>query len=261
MGPLHASEMSLYLRCPRAWSHAYVDRRVAKETDRNLSIGTQVHKWLQEWWILQNWLVYPEDPIARACCIGYHAYWGEPDLKNVEVELPWSAEVGGVPCAGTLDAIGTDDDGHVVIVEHKTTGHDITPGSVYWRQRVTADVQVSMYLAAFPDATVVYDVIRKPSLRLKKDETEDQFVTRCVVAMADEPDKYFQRQTVVRLEHEHKAFAEDVRLIDDRRRLPFQPRATGACFDYGKRCPYWGVCFEGEDINGPEFQENTHGRQ
>lgn len=52
-----------------------------------------------------------------------------------------------------------------VVVEHKTTSSDIGPGSSYWK-RLTLDTQVSQYLGAEERAEgMLYDVIRKPSIR------------------------------------------------------------------------------------------------
>ena len=254
--PLHASEAKTLLACPAMWGHAYRSRRVPLVKSEALSRGTAVHEWLAGWWMgasgesHDSGQALPDDPIARACCIGYAAVYQAPDLANVQVEVPWTATIGGVPCAGTLDAHGTETgaDGVLVIVEHKTTSLDISPGSLYWRQVVTTDPQVSMYRAAFPGAKVLYDVLRKPALRQKTTENEDQFVARCVEAMALDPAHYFQRAYVVRLEAEDEAFAEDVRAIDALRRLPLLPRNPASCFAYGRRCDWFPVCWEGASL-------------
>lgn len=243
LGPLHASEMRLLLACPRKWHHAHVSRRVPRAESEALTRGRAVHEYLAHWWAGESAIALPEDPIARACCIGYGAYWGSPPAAlSIQVEHPWKAALGSVECAGTLDALMVLD-GEDVIVEHKTTSQDITPGSMYWRQVVTTDAQVSMYRAAFPGAKIVYDVIRKPALRQKQNETADQFVARCIEAMAKEPERYFQRATVVRLESEDEAFARDVVSIDRLRRGKDHPRNPASCFAYGTRCGYFDTCW------------------
>lgn len=166
-GPLHASEATCYLRCPREHQLAYGLRRVPRQTHQALSRGTSVHRCLNAWWGTCGALAdgdLPTDPIARACCLGYQARYSMPHLEHVRVEVPWEATLGGVRCAGTVDAVGFDEHGDEVIVEHKTTSLDIGPGAIYWRQVAVTDVQVSMYAAAFPGARVLYDVVRKPDL-------------------------------------------------------------------------------------------------
>lgn len=255
LSPLHASEMRLYQACPRKWHHAYVSRRVARAASEALSRGTAVHAYLAEWWRGSRTIELPEDPVARACCIGYGAYWGAPPpaLPGWQVEQRFDGVlIGDVEVAGTLDAFCSDMAGQT-IVEHKTTSQDISPGSMYWRSVVTTDVQVSMYRAAFPGAKILYDVIRKPALRPLRagkpnEETSDEYVARMVEAMASEPEKYFQRATVVRLESEDEAFARDVVSVDRLRRGKEHPRNAAQCFAYGQRCEYFGVCWEGQSL-------------
>jgi hypothetical protein len=264
--PLHVSEMRLYQACPRKWSYAHVERRVPLERSLALSRGTEVHLWLAAWWAGHGSDVeLPADPVARACCLGYGAYYGEaPEALWTLVEHGFECEVGGERVAGTVDALQMSA-GKLLVWEHKTTSSPIEPGSPYWRQVVTCDPQVSMYLAVLPAAKVVYDVIRKPALRPLRagkpnEETEDEYVARMVSAMAEEPERYFQRAKVVRLEADHEAFARDV--VDVRRlmRTGVVPRNTSSCFDFGRRCEYFGVCFEGANLSGPDFRDQDEGR-
>ena len=248
--PLHASEMKLYLACPRKWHHAHASRRVPRAEPGALTRGRAVHRWLEGWWS-GSAAELPEDPIARACCLGYDAYWQAPPLGHWVVEERFPVDIAAVSCAGTVDAL--NDDG-LTIVEHKTTSQDITPGSMYWRQVVTTDVQVSMYRAAFPGATILYDVIRKPALRPLRagkpnEESAEELVARCIAAMAEEPEKYFQRATVVRLESEDEAFARDVVSVDRLRRGSEHPRSAANCFAYGGRCGYYSVCWESASLS------------
>ena len=258
--PLHASEMKLYLACPRKWHHAHGSRRVPRAESEALTRGRAVHRWLEGWWS-GSAVELPEDPIARACCLGYDAYWQHPLEGRWLTEASWRAELGGVACAGTLDAVAGD-----AIVEHKTTSQDITPGSMYWRQVVTTDVQVSMYRAAFPGATILYDVIRKSSLRplragKSNKESEDEYVERMVESIASEPERYYQRATVVRLESEDEAFARDVVSVDRLRRGSEHPRSAGNCFAYGSRCGYFDVCWGSASLSDDSvFRDQDAGR-
>jgi hypothetical protein len=268
---LHASEVTCYQRCPREHQYAYRERRVPLEKPEALTRGTAVHLFLNEWWHLGgvpddlHGIDIPDDPIARACCLGYAAYYLQPpNALSILVEHPFTCRVGGVECAGTVDALMVLN-GETVIVEHKTTSSDITPGSSYWQQVSTTNLQVSMYAAAFPGARVLYDVIRKPLLRKLRqgksnEETDDELVARCLAAMAEEPERYFRRATIVRLEHEHAAFARDLALVDAQRRAPEQPRNPSSCMSFGRRCSYYPVCWNGASLSDDtKFTENLHG--
>ena len=152
-----------------------------------------------------------------------------------------------------------------VVVEHKTTSADITPGSPYWR-RLTLDAQVSLYLGGA--GSLLYDVIRKPTLRplratppearrytkagklyaaqREHDETPDAYEARLLADIAQHPDAYYQRGTVVRTEEEAREAGRDVwmtaRMIRESRYLDAWPRNPSACDAYGRTCDYWPVC-------------------
>jgi hypothetical protein len=291
MPPLHASEATCLQRCPREWLHAYIDRRVPLVRPEALTRGTSVHRWLNAWWSMspefmaaQGHNILPYDPIARACCLGYAARWERPHLLDCLVEEPFLTNVGGVECAGNVDVLGWERrvgdifDG-LTICEHKTTSSDISPGSLYWRQVSQTNLQVSMYAAAFPGAKVLYDVIRKPSFRKLRagklnEETDDELVARCLAAMSAEPDKYFARAYVVRLEHEHAAFAQDVQSLDALRLIygatgisswraahsVHAPRNPASCHSFGRQCGYFEVCWGMERLdNDAAFGPNLHG--
>lgn len=187
-----------------------------------------------------------------------------------------------------------------LVVEHKTTSADITPGSPYWR-RLALDAQVSLYLGGA--GSLLYDVIKKPSLRPLRatpvearrytqakskacpeckrknatpaphtvdgltcseeriitdpggklyadqrdaDETPDAYEARLLADIAQHPDAYYQRGTVVRTEEEAQEAGRDVwmtaRMIRESRYLGAWPRNPSACDAYGRTCDYWPVC-------------------
>ena len=74
--------------------------------------------------------------------------------------------------AGKMDGIVRLADGRVALKETKTTGDSIDDSSDYWR-KLRLDHQISMYVDAgnrlgFGIETILYDVIRKPSIEPKQ---------------------------------------------------------------------------------------------
>jgi PD-(D/E)XK nuclease superfamily len=285
IGPLHVSELRTYLRCPRKWSHAYRARRVPIIRPEALLRGSAVHRWLNAWHsgeivklpLADRAAFLPADPIARACCLGYEARYGLRGIMDPLVEVPFRTMLGRTEVAGNVDVTGfepTKKDsksgyswvaGDPILIEHKTTSADISPGSSYWQEIAVSDSQISMYSAAFPGAKILYDAIRKPGLRKLRagkpnEETDGELVARCLDAMAKEPEKYFQRAVMVRLEHEHAAFVRDVELVDELRRRPEHPRNASSCHSFGRRCGFFGVCWQGQSLDDDSvFTHNDHG--
>jgi hypothetical protein len=187
-----------------------------------------------------------------------------PGLEVRGVEVPFSALVGDVEVEGTVDDLA-EKNGQLIVIEHKTTSSDISAGGAYSREVVLTNLQATMYLAAFPGATILYDVIRKPAFRKLREgkpneETDDELVARCLEAMAKDPARYFARFKVIRLEVEKAEFARDIAMIDRLRRGIEHPRNPSSCHAFGRMCGYFPVCWEGASLDDDtKFTANLHG--
>lgn len=184
--------------------------------------------------------------------------------------------------AGKSDGIVTGY-GKTALIEHKSTSEEIAdPSAVYWR-RLAIDGQVSQYvLQAWQsgvrlDATL-YDVIRKPAIRPKRvaaaermqvsltrryygeevsdgaveallrDEAEDfeLYGLRLANDVLADPNRYYQRRTVPRLDSDIAEYAGELWEIGqeirraERDGLHF--RNPASCVAYGSPCEYLGIC-------------------
>jgi len=212
---------------------------------------------------------------------GYDARWGDEPFEVIGVELEFRAplinpDTGAASktwqLGGKLDALAIDRNGRTVIVEHKTSGKNIGAGSVYWA-RLRMDGQVSGYFRGaealgHPAEVCLYDVIGKIKLRPCKatpaesrrytkagkldarqretDETIEEYRTRVQEEIAGNPDKYYQRGEVVRLESEMRAHDLDTwqtaGMMRDGRRLGIAPKNTDACERFESLCQYFPIC-------------------
>jgi hypothetical protein len=144
---------------------------------------------------------------------------GERDLSFLEVERCFNvplvnpdtgASSRTFSLAGKIDAIVRLADGRLAVLEYKTAGEDIGADSDYWL-RLRCDPQISQYVLAaraigYDVATVIYDVTRKPTIRLRKNETSDEYAARLLADIGDRPDYYYARREVPRLEDELAEF-------------------------------------------------------
>lgn len=229
---------------------------------------------------------------AEVMLAGYHNRWGnEPyDVLAVEKEFrtPLVNPTTGAPSrtwelAGKLDLVVRDRrDNRVLIVEHKTSSSDIKPGSTYW-QRLRMDGQVSQYYVGarslgYDVAGCVYDVLGKTSLRpllatplesrkYKKDtgelyanqraedETPAEHKARLLESVAADPDRYFARGEVTRLDAEMTEALTDIWQLGVQLReaanVGSYPRNPGNCEAYGRMCQFFGVCTGSESLDDP----------
>lgn len=307
-----SSSSSLARACLRAYSHRYEQGVSGKSRSDSLARGTAVHAGLEAWWLgegdarltaaLEAISALPTDSIdpvdrvrAEELLRLYDARWGLEPLEVLCVEAEYRApllnpETGAksrtFERAGKIDAIVRDrDTGRVMLVEHKTSREDITPGSQYW-QRLQLNGQVSHYYAGaaalgYEVEACLYDVLAVPLLKpysatpvearkytkegklyanqREHDEPLEDFRERLRTALMEEPDRYVCRREVVRLEEDLRdAQHDDWQLasrIRDARRLQVWPRNPDACFRYHRACDYLPVCQRAATIDDPLLYE------
>lgn len=235
----------------------------------------QVRDWLYErmtvlclvsgyWWYWER----PEVPSDRAI-----ASWQEVEHTFV---LPLRNPDTGYPSrlfqfAGKTDGIGNLVDTKVAVVEHKTTSEDISPDSDYWRV-LELDSQISGYVASARDRginvdTVLYDVLRKPSMRpaaatpvesrkytkegklyanqREHDETYEDWGRRLTEDIASRPEFYYARKPIPRLENDIAEWRQDMwdqaAMITETRKHSRWIRNTRSCRDMGT-CEFLPIC-------------------
>ena len=278
-----------FASCHRAFKFCYEDLvRPVKASDA-LSFGTAMHAMLERYWSGLD-AVEPQtgdaytDETLKALFDGYCAKWRDEDnarfdfvAAEVGFEAPlMNPETGALSrtwqLGGKIDAIANEKvTGKCWIVEHKTTGQDIGPGSDYWR-KIPIDGQVSGYYvgaqaAGYPATCCLYDVIRKPTIKPYKatpadklkynkdgtlsklcrlaDELPEEWGKRLRADIAERPDFYFARMEVSRSEDDLAEYLFDMwavgREIADAERFGRFSRNPQACSVYGT-CEYFDVC-------------------
>lgn len=222
---------------------------------------------------------------------GYHSRWVGDQWSAVAVEhefrIPLVNPATGArsktyDVGGKMDAIGRDLGGRLWLVEHKTTTMDISLGSDYWN-RLRLDGQVSTYYDAcdaigYPVVGCLYDVAKRPLQRRllatpeearkyvqktgalyanqrAEDETVDEFRERVRASIAEGPDSYYSRGTVVRLDSEILENRYDLwhtaKLMRQLERDSIAPRNPSACIQFGRMCEFFAICSGEASVDDP----------
>jgi len=300
---LTASRLRDARACQRLHFYKYVKGYRPLGDVGPLRFGQMFHKALEAWWGALDFdkldaalLTIPSeaDPyeaaMARALLVGYHERWRGQELEVLAIEgefnVPLVNPQTGASSqtwtlAGKFDAIAKEITGRVLLVEHKTTSSDITPGSDYWKM-LRLDGQISIYFegarsSGFEVEACLYDVIRKPGIRPLKatpeedrkfkkdgtlyanqrteDETPDEFEDRLAAAIAEDPNRYFTRGEIVRLESEMDEAMYDVwsmgRQLRESELANRFPRNPDACTRWGRTCEFFPVCCNEATLEDP----------
>jgi hypothetical protein len=239
-----------------------------------------------------DWAV--EREVVARLLAGYLWRWSEDRIETVAAELPFllpivNPETGATTptfqVGGKIDGIVRLADGRLMVRETKTTGQDIGLDSDYWRQ-LRLDSQISLYLLAaraigHEVEGVIYDVIRKPTIRPRKltkadlralvltgkyheeavaldpaatsdltrlpdRETPEMYGARLLDDITERPDHYYARVEIPRLESDLEEFRQELwdqqKTLREHERTGRWYRNTASCVTVYGRCSYFDIC-------------------
>ncbi len=221
-----ATRMGTLLDCPRKHYWKYEVGMVRDVDASALRFGSAWHEAMEARWTGATY----EDALSRALdtakdfdeatvatisglLAGYFNRWTDDPVKELHPEVEFRYPLAGsrsFDCAGKIDGLGVLHDGRLALVEHKTTSTDVGPDSDYWI-RLRANPQVMQYILAaralgWDVAVVLYDVTRKPSIRVKQNETPEDYAERLAEDCRTRPEFYFARREVPILEDDLEEF-------------------------------------------------------
>lgn len=223
---LTASRMSSFLFCPRRHYWQY-EVGLRHEVDGGaLRFGSAWHRAMEARWrgsdvsaafaaAVADKQNLDETQLATlsGMLAGYYTVYATDPIKNVHPEVEFRFSMAGsrtFDVAGKIDGLAVLQDGRLALVEHKTAGCDISPESDYWL-RLRGNSQVMQYVLAarklgWDVAMVIYDVARKPAIRVKQNETFEQYGERLATDTQQRPEFYFARREVPILEDDLREF-------------------------------------------------------
>lgn len=256
---LSKSAIETWQRCRKEYKFRYIDERESRgdHSTWEQRLGLAGHSWLEAYYKAPvgesfSWespLKGMEHERLSRICKAYAAVWGSDGLRPTEVEVPFEVS----PVRGILDGL-TVTPTKTYIWEHKFTTTDVLNNPWYW-EKLAHDWQVGLYQRAIRartggDISVVYNVIRVPMIRQRKNESEPEFLDRFSETLESEPEKYFFRKHVSWSEEELDYLEQDLAaVVGEISAATGFAGSRGNCFAFRRRCEYYGVCFSGESIS------------
>lgn len=236
---LSISRIKTFKSCRRMYQLKYIEGLMPREKAEALEIGTNYHKLLEELNATGQHWDYVDLSKERAMAEAYYRYIF-PRFKVTEAEKELVFDLGdGNELFGIVDGIAND--GH--IVEHKTTGSEITEQYEY---NLLWDEQILAYMLLTGERKVWYTVCRKPTIRQKQNETEEEFFYRMCEWYDTDTDSKIRLLEIERTDEEVEQFRlELVSMLDTMKKAESVGeyyKNTCHCNMYGRRCEYSSVC-------------------
>jgi hypothetical protein len=232
------SRVKLFKACRRAYEFKYVYGLVPVQKAEALETGLRYHAKLEELYKTGDFTADFSKESAMATAYKKYIYprfrmeavedWLEMPLKN------------GNTLVGRID--GKADDGW--LVEHKTTSQEFAEYeyNLFW------DEQILAYMALTDARNIYYTVCRKPTIRRKREESEEDFFNRMVAWYEEDTEKKITLMEIHRPDEEVENFIDDLNNIATQMNLAvlagsrLMYRNTAYCHCWGRRCEYSSIC-------------------
>ena len=237
---ISVSRLKTYKACPRLFYFKYIENLEPVDKPEALVVGSNYHKRLEEMYNGEEDIAEDDFSKERAMAEAYRKYiypnfkvksaedWFEFPLKN------------GDTLIGITDGIAEDG----CLVEHKTVGSEITEEYEF---NLQWDEQILAYMLATGSRSVYYTVCRKPTIRQKQSETEEEFYNRMVEWYDEDTDSKIRLLKISRTDEEVERFENELLYFLDHQ-IPKDEneqeyyRNTCHCHAWGRRCEFSSVC-------------------
>lgn len=228
------SRLQTYKSCRRLYELKYVYnvRSIAKA--EALERGTNYHEKVEQ--LLRGEEFEYDDPKTSAMAEAFRKYI-LPNLKPIAQEewFEYKTEFGDT-FVGRIDARNADG----AIIEHKTTSGEIN--EEYWYTRDT-DEQLMSYMYAYNTRKAIYTVCRAPTIRQKKDESDEEFFDRCVEWFDDDTEHKIAKRDVYHTDEEINDFVREQALtIREMNECKLFYKNQSYCTKWGRMCEYAPIC-------------------
>lgn len=232
---ISVSQLKSFKACRRAWWLKYVEGVEPVKKADALEIGTNYHAKLEA---LYNDEDIPQNEYTKESAMAWsYIRYIYPKIHIVKPEEWLEKELSsGDFLIGKID--GWDRDG--CVVEHKTTSRDIGPEYEY---NLQWDEQVLAYMYLTDRRLIHYTVCKKPTIRQKKNETDEEFYYRMLEWYEEDTDSKIRTFDVIRTDDEVNAWAAElIRMLPEIKGCQNCYKNTAHCMAFGRMCEYQSIC-------------------
>lgn len=228
------SKIQCYKSCRRLFELKYIYNVQSTAKIDALERGTSYHDKVEK--LLRGEDFEIDEPKSSAMAMAFKEYI-LPQLRPVAEEEWFNYETQfGDKFVGRIDALSEDG----AIIEHKTTSGEID--EEYWYSR-DIDEQLMTYMYAYKTRKAYYTVCRTPTIRLKKDESDEEFYQRCLDWYKDDTERKIAMRVIYHTDEEIDAFiAEQALTIKEMNECKLFYKNQSYCTKWNRMCEYAPIC-------------------
>lgn len=241
---LSTSKIKCYKACRRLYYFKYVEGLESVKPIEALEDGKSYHSKIEHLYKDGSIEIDYENPKITAMALAYQKYI-YPHFVCKRVEEWFEHKITpSLILIGRFDGIAEDG----CIVEHKTTSSDVDEEYIY---NLRLDEQILNYMVASKKNKIYYTVCKKPTIRQKQNETDEEFLQRCVEWYDTDTDLKIRVIKVTRnqkeIDEQRKALAyigKEIKRIENQKEakeLSFY-RNPNYCQQYGRTCEFASIC-------------------
>lgn len=231
---LSNSGIQCFKSCRRAYELRYIENVYPLTSPETLVRGKGYHEKVEA--LLKGESFDWDDPKTDAMAMAFEKYV-MPKIGKVEAVEEWFEKpVGNHTIIGRCD--GRLSDGR--LIEHKTTSSALDEAYVSGLQN---DEQILTYMWAYGVNNILYTVCRTPTIRLCKNETEEEFRHRCLDWYSEDTEQKIGTINVYRSPEEITEFDEALKLmVDEIEHCHNYYRVPSHCMKWNRPCEYASIC-------------------
>lgn len=231
------SKVRLFKSCRRAYELKYIEGLEPITSSPALELGRSYHDKIEE--LYKTGTIDTSDYSQASAMAKAYELYIYPRFKVKAVEEWFEYKLDGVhSIIGRVDGITESG----CLVEHKTTSMNL----IDYECDLEWDEQILCYMLAYGVNDMVYTMIKKPTIRLRKGETEEQFFRRMVDWYAEDTSSKIKLINIFRTDKELEEFkTEMVKMCNE---MEFAEetghlyRNPAYCRRWNTLCEYAQVC-------------------
>lgn len=229
-----STSIQTYKSCRRLYELKYIHGMEPTQKPEALERGSNYHQKVEQ---LLSAGEFDRDSDKTTAMADAFAKYLLPQIDAVAqeewFEMPFAD---GETLVGRIDARTPDG----ALIEHKTTSGDID--EAYWYSK-QYDEQLMTYMLAYGTNRAIYTVCKTPNIRLKKGETEEEFVERCREWYDEDTEsKIAMREIVIPQEQLDEFKVMLAQTVGEIERCTLFYRNQNYCTHWGRMCEYAPIC-------------------